>query len=61
MGKTDFFSTHNLLEAGKLADRIAIMHRGQIMACGTLAELRDKIDLPQADIEEIYDKFTESS
>ena len=60
-GKTVFFSTHNLFEAVNLADRIAIMHRGQIMACGTLTELRDKINLPQADIEEIYDKFTEPS
>jgi sodium transport system ATP-binding protein len=40
-GKTIIFSTHIMSEAEKLCDRIAIIHRGTIHACGTLAELRE--------------------
>ena len=39
-GKTIIFSTHIMSEAEKLCDRIAIIHRGKIHACDTLANLR---------------------
>jgi sodium transport system ATP-binding protein len=39
-GKCIVFSTHIMREAEKLCDRIAIMHRGSILAEGTLEELR---------------------
>lgn len=39
-GKTIIFSTHIMSEAERLCDRIAIVHRGRIMAIGTLDELR---------------------
>jgi sodium transport system ATP-binding protein len=39
-GKTVVFSTHIMSEAEKLCDRIAIIHSGRILACGTLNELR---------------------
>jgi sodium transport system ATP-binding protein len=39
-GKTILFSTHIMSEAEKLCDRIAIIHRGRIHACDTLANLR---------------------
>ncbi len=38
-GKCVIFSTHIMREAEKLCDRIAIMHRGHILAEGTLEEL----------------------
>ena len=41
-GKCIIFSTHIMREAEKLCDRIAIMHRGHILAEGTLDELRDR-------------------
>lgn len=41
-GKTLIFSTHIMSEAEKLCDRIAIMNGGQILARGTLAELRQQ-------------------
>ena len=41
-GKCVIFSTHIMREAEKLCDRIAIMHRGHILAEGTLEELRDR-------------------
>ncbi len=39
-GKTILFSTHIMSEAEKLCDRIAIIHNGSILACGTLEDLR---------------------
>ncbi len=39
-GKAILFSTHIMSEAEKLCDRIAIIHRGKIHACDTLANLR---------------------
>jgi sodium transport system ATP-binding protein len=40
-GKTIIFSTHIMSEAEKLCDRIAIIHGGRILACDTLAALRN--------------------
>lgn len=39
-GKAIIFSTHIMSEAEKLCDRIAIIHRGRILALGTLEEHR---------------------
>ncbi|MBM2620756.1 ATP-binding cassette domain-containing protein [Actinoplanes sp. LDG1-06] len=48
-GTTILLTTQHLEEAEKLADRIAILHRGTIIASGTLAELREL--LPPARVE----------
>jgi len=39
-GNTLFFSTHVLDVAEKLCDRVAIINKGRIIACGTLEELQ---------------------
>ncbi len=39
-GMTIFLSTHQLSVAEELADRIGIIHRGQLIALGTVEELR---------------------
>jgi len=39
-GTTVFLTTQYLEEAEQLADRIAILHEGKIIACGTLADLK---------------------
>ncbi|MEP0774296.1 MAG: ABC transporter ATP-binding protein [Acidobacteriota bacterium] len=39
-GKAIIFSTHIMSEAERLCDRIAVIHRGRILACDTLAGLR---------------------
>ena len=39
-GKTVLFATHNLVEAESLCDRIAIIDKGVIKACGSLSEIR---------------------
>ena len=51
-GKTILFSTHVMSEVEKLCDRVAIMARGSVVACGTLAELRERYQ--QQDVEEIF-------
>jgi sodium transport system ATP-binding protein len=44
-GRTIIFSTHIMSEAEKLCDRIAIIHRGSILACDTLTALRETTGL----------------
>jgi ABC-2 type transport system ATP-binding protein len=39
-GQTVVLCTHNLYEAERLCDRLAIMHHGQLLALGSLDELR---------------------
>ena len=51
-GKCVVFSTHIMREAEKLCDRIAIMHRGHILAEGTLDELCDEHE--ENDLEELF-------
>jgi sodium transport system ATP-binding protein len=51
-GKCIVFSTHIMREAEKLCDEIAIIHRGQILARGTLADLTLQHD--EADLEEVF-------
>ena len=58
-GKTVFFSTHHLYEVEELADRVAFMIKGGIFAMGTLKELKEATGIPGADIERVYDYFTE--
>ena len=41
--RTIVLCTHNLAEAEELADRIAIIHRGKIVAMGTAGELKSQI------------------
>jgi sodium transport system ATP-binding protein len=51
-GKCILFSTHIMREAEKLCDRIGILHRGHILAEGTLEELRDLHH--ERDLEELF-------
>jgi len=55
--RTVFFTTHNLKEAADFADRIALMDRGTIKACGTISELKRKIKDPEATIDKIFEYF----
>lgn len=51
-GKCIVFSTHIMREAEKLCDRIAIIHRGSILAEGTLEDLRNRHE--EHDLEELF-------
>lgn len=51
-GKCIIFSTHIMREVEKLCDRVAIVHRGHILAEGTLPQLRQRHD--EGDFEELF-------
>jgi sodium transport system ATP-binding protein len=51
-GKTILFSTHIMREVEKLCDRVAVMARGRVVACGALADLREQYK--QDDLEELF-------
>ncbi|MBW3598163.1 MAG: ATP-binding cassette domain-containing protein [Planctomycetes bacterium] len=51
-GKCIIYSTHIMREVERLCDRVAIMHRGHILAEGTLDELRSQHG--QDDLEELF-------
>jgi ABC-2 type transport system ATP-binding protein len=57
-GKTLFFSTHIMEVAERLCDRIGIIHRGSLVACGSMDELR-KIDRQQQSLEHIFLELTD--
>lgn len=43
-GKTIIFSTHHMSEAGYLCDRLGLIYKGNLIACGTIQELKDISD-----------------
>jgi sodium transport system ATP-binding protein len=51
-GKCIIFSTHIMREVEKLCDRIAIIHRGRILATGSVADLEQQYN--EADMEELF-------
>lgn len=52
LGKCVLYSTHILREVERLCDRVAIVSQGRILACGTLAELRERYG--EDDLEELF-------
>lgn len=58
-GKCIIYSTHIMREVEKLCDRIAIIHRGRILAAGTIRELEQQHR--EHDVEELFfDLITKS-
>lgn len=43
-GRTVIFSTHIMTEAEKICDEVAVIERGSILAQGTVADLRRRVD-----------------
>ena len=60
-GTTVFMSTHILEIAENLCDRAGIIHQGQLIACGTLAELRQQSRQGTGSLEDIFLELTGSS
>ncbi|GAB3930498.1 daunorubicin resistance protein DrrA family ABC transporter ATP-binding protein [Kribbella albertanoniae] len=46
-GKTILLTTHYMLEADLLCDRIAVIDKGQLLALGTPTELKSSVDIGQ--------------
>jgi sodium transport system ATP-binding protein len=57
-GKCIVFSTHIMREAERLCNRIAIMHRGRILAEGSLPELSEEHQ--ESDLEELFFRLIRS-
>jgi sodium transport system ATP-binding protein len=53
--KSILFSSHNMREVIRIADRIIIMHKGRIIDSGTPADLESQYEM---DIEEIFHNLT---
>ena len=53
-GLTIFMSTHSLSVAQEIADKLAIIKQGKILAMGTLAELYSLARSPSNDLEEVF-------
>ncbi len=58
-GTTLFLSTHSLEVAEDLCDRIGIIHRGSLIATGSLDELRQFARIQESDLEAAFLKLTE--
>jgi len=59
-GRTLFFSTHIMEVAEKLCDRVGIINKGRLVACGTMAELRG-VGATQESLESIFLDLTEEA
>ena len=58
LGMTVFLSTHSLHVAEELADNIAIIHKGSLLATGTLAQIRNTSGTIANDLEDIFLELT---
>ncbi|MFS1663306.1 ABC transporter ATP-binding protein [Streptococcus sp. zg-JUN1979] len=57
-GKSILMSTHVLDSAEKMCDRLVILHHGEVLAQGSLAELREAFHQPEASLTDIYQLLT---
>ncbi len=57
-GVTIFMSTHTLKIAEEVCDRIGIIHNGRLIATGSPGELKEKNQLMEADLEDVFIKLT---
>ncbi len=58
--KTVFMSTHTLHIAEDLCHRIGVIHRGRLLALGTVAQLKEMARADHADLEELFMILTDS-
>ncbi len=53
-GRTLMLSIHQLIDAGRVCDRLVLLNNGRVAAEGTLQDLRTRTNLPHAGVEEIF-------
>lgn len=58
-GKCILFSSHVMSEVQRLCDRVGILHRGRLLAEGTLESLREEFG--EGDIEELFFQLIEQA
>jgi len=59
-GTTIFISSHDLSVVEELCGRMAILHKGSIVAEGTLEDLRKKAEMEGGSLENLFLKLTEN-
>jgi ABC-2 type transport system ATP-binding protein len=59
-GSALLLSVHQLSDAEKIASRVLILDQGRTVAIGTLAELRTRVERPEASLEEIFLRLLET-
>lgn len=59
-GNTVFFSTHVLEVAEQLCDRVGIINKGQLVACGTMDELRRASGRAGSNLEKLFLELTDA-
>jgi ABC-2 type transport system ATP-binding protein len=60
-GHTVFFSTHVLEVAERICDRVGIIHKGRLISCGTVEDLRARREQADETLEDIFLSLTEES
>ncbi|MBF0199953.1 MAG: ABC transporter ATP-binding protein [Desulfamplus sp.] len=53
-GTTVFMSTHTLYIAQDLCDQIGVIHKGRLIARGTVEELKQRARVEKADLEQVF-------
>jgi ABC-2 type transport system ATP-binding protein len=53
-GRTLMLSIHQLIDAGRVCDRLVLLSGGRVVGEGSVAELRDRTKLDDAGVEEIF-------
>ena len=59
-GTTIFMSTHTLVLAQDICHRIGIIHKGKLIATGSIDELKITAKMDQRDLEKIFFELTEA-
>jgi ABC-2 type transport system ATP-binding protein len=58
-GTTLFMSTHTLSVAEDVCDRIGVIHKGKLIAIGTVEDLKDSARVEEGDLERVFLILTE--
>jgi len=58
LGMTIVLTTHQMEEADLLCERVAIMHRGRLVALGTPSGLKSGIGMPAATLDDVFIHYT---
>ena len=53
-GRTLMLSIHQLVDAGRVCDRLVLLSAGSVVGEGTIPELRTQANLPDGGVEEIF-------
>jgi len=53
-GRTLMLSIHQLVDAGRVCDRLVLLSAGKVVGEGSLSDLRKLVNLPDGGVEEIF-------